>query len=84
MKISAWWVSAAVLIGSVSTGCAQEQPKVFATQEECEKTTGRPCNFQMCDYVPEGKTFEEVCGKDFKKGWVAGEKSADRTGEPDR
>ena len=43
---------------------------VFVSQEECELQTGNSCDFQMCDYIPLGKTFEEVCGKDFKKGWV--------------
>jgi len=45
--------------------------KSFATQGECEAETGKKCDFIMCDYVPPGKTFEEVCGKDFKKGWQA-------------
>ena len=48
----------------------QTQQAVFTSQGECEETTGKPCSFQMCDYVPPGKTFEEVCGKDFKKGWT--------------
>jgi len=43
---------------------------VFFSQEECEQTTGQPCLFRMCDYVPPGKTFEEVCGKNFKSGWA--------------
>ncbi|MFA6273494.1 MAG: hypothetical protein WC673_03350 [Candidatus Paceibacterota bacterium] len=34
---------------------------VFSSQSECEQTSGRTCNFQMCDVD---------CGKDFKKGWV--------------
>ncbi len=42
----------------------------YTTQEECEKTTGQECGLLMCDYVPEGKTFEEVCGIGFKKGWA--------------
>ena len=45
--------------------------KSFPTQGECEAETGKKCAFIMCDYVPPGKTFEEVCGKDFKKGWQA-------------
>ena len=52
------------------TPAPQTQQTVFISQEECEQKTGKPCRFQMCDYVPSGKTFEEVCGKDFKKGWV--------------
>ena len=48
----------------------QPQQGVFVSQEECEQKTGKTCSLQMCDYVPPGKTFEEVCGKDFKKGWV--------------
>ncbi|MEK7180813.1 MAG: hypothetical protein AAB738_00565 [Patescibacteria group bacterium] len=44
--------------------------EVFKTQGDCETKTGKPCHNQACDYVPPGKTFEEVCGKDFKKGWV--------------
>ena len=46
-------------------------PRVaFPSQEECEQKTGKSCTVQMCDYIPPGKTFEEVCGKDFRKGWV--------------
>jgi hypothetical protein len=41
---------------------------VYQTQEECEAATGRKCGFVMCDYVPPGKTFEEVCGG-VAKGW---------------
>ncbi|MCX6716397.1 MAG: hypothetical protein NTV72_00515 [Candidatus Taylorbacteria bacterium] len=44
--------------------------KVFSLQSECESATGKTCHFRMCDYIDIGKTFEEVCGKDFKKGWV--------------
>ncbi|MBI2343440.1 MAG: hypothetical protein HYV02_03765 [Deltaproteobacteria bacterium] len=52
------------------TPTPQTQQDVFFSQEECEQKTGKTCSLQMCDYVPPGKTFEEVCGKDFKKGWV--------------
>ena len=52
------------------TPTPQTQKTVFVSQEECEQKTNKSCSFQMCDYVPPGKTFEEVCGKDFKKGWV--------------
>jgi hypothetical protein len=41
----------------------------YASQEECEAKTGKTCGFAMCDVVPEGKTFEETCGKGFKAGW---------------
>lgn len=41
---------------------------VYRTQEECEAATGRACGFFMCDVVPEGKTYEEVCGN-VAKGW---------------
>ncbi len=43
----------------------------FDSQEECEKQSGSKCDFVMCDYVPPGKTFEEVCGKNFVPGWQA-------------
>ena len=52
------------------TPVSQTQQIVFVSQEECEQKTGKSCDFQMCDYIPPGKTFEEVCGKDFKKGWA--------------
>lgn len=42
--------------------------QIFSSQEECEKT-GCTCGYAMCDRIPLGKTFEEVCGKDFKEGW---------------
>ncbi|OGX07915.1 MAG: hypothetical protein A2Z88_05575 [Omnitrophica WOR_2 bacterium GWA2_47_8] len=44
-------------------------PTVFVTQDECEQKTGMQCSYVMCDYIPEGKTFEEVCGKGFQEGW---------------
>jgi len=40
----------------------------YKSQEECEAATGKKCDFMMCDYVPPGKTFEEVCGG-VAKGW---------------
>lgn len=43
---------------------------VFSSKDECEQRTGKLCGFRMCDYVPPGKTFEEVCGKGFEKGWA--------------
>jgi len=57
-------------------GCRYEvsadlsERKVYTSQKECERQTGKICDFQMCDYVPEGKTIEEVCGKNFQKGWT--------------
>ena len=57
----------------------QNQQAVFGTQQDCEKTTGKSCAFQNCDYVPGGKTPEETCGKDFKKGWVVKSSSSDET-----
>jgi hypothetical protein len=41
----------------------------YQTKESCESATGKTCHFVTCDYIPEGKTFEEVCGKDFQEGW---------------
>lgn len=46
-----------------------EAGPTYRTQEECQQKTGESCNFWMCDVVAEGKTFEETCGKGFKKGW---------------
>src|SRR3989338_6417398 len=43
----------------------------FRSEEECEKATGEVCDFMMCDYIPAGKTFEEVCGKNFESGWAS-------------
>ncbi len=41
----------------------------YPTKEACENTEKCQCGFVMCDYIPKGKTYEEVCGKDFEKGW---------------
>src|SRR3989344_233437 len=43
----------------------------YRSQEDCQERTGAICNYQTCDYVPPGKTFEEVCGVDFSRGWHA-------------
>jgi hypothetical protein len=47
-----------------------ELQKTYATQGECETTLGKPCTLVLCDYIPEGKTFEEVCGRGFTESWV--------------
>ncbi|MEK7147235.1 MAG: hypothetical protein AAB772_03215 [Patescibacteria group bacterium] len=53
-----------------STPKIPEPSKSFPTQQECEQTTKKQCGFKTCDFIPKGKTYEEVCGKDFRKGWV--------------
>jgi len=76
-------IAAVVLIGagiggywvfvkkSIMPTAGNQTRKIFIAQEECQQKTGKVCSEIMCDYVPPDKTFEEVCGKDFKKGWVA-------------
>lgn len=60
-------------VGLVFT--AKRQPQVqdaslsYPSEEECEAATERECGFVMCDVIPEGKTFEEVCGRGFMEGW---------------
>jgi|GEM_PF-1714686 len=49
------------------------EKKVFHSQNECEKATGKKCSFQMCDLIPPGNTYQEACGKDFQKGWTPNE-----------
>jgi len=60
-------------IGLLLSGDGQKgipkAPLSFPSQEECEKKTGIVCSLVMCDDIPEGKTFEEVCGKGFIEGW---------------
>ncbi len=55
------------------TPTLQFEQNVFFTQEGCQQETGGECRFQNCDYIQSGKTLEEVCGKNFKKGWVSTE-----------
>ena len=43
--------------------------EAYGSQEECEAETGRECGYVMCDYIPAGKTFEDVCGEGFEEGW---------------
>lgn len=45
---------------------------IYTTQDECENETGETCVFNYgCDYIPNGRTVEEVCGKNtVGKGWV--------------
>ncbi|HLD32223.1 MAG TPA: hypothetical protein VJB10_01385 [Candidatus Peribacteraceae bacterium] len=47
----------------------QDAPLSYPSEEECEEVTGKECSFVMCDLIPEGKTFEEVCGRGFTEGW---------------
>ena len=49
--------------------------EAYDSKEVCEEETGKSCTFQNCDYIPRGKSFEEVCGKDFKKGWIPNQNS---------
>lgn len=47
----------------------QRSKSRYTSQAECQKATQAICNFETCDYVPAGKTLEEVCGVNFEKGW---------------
>lgn len=60
-----YFCSIVFFLGVINCDAAQ----IFSTKEECEEKTGCECGFVNCDYIPPGKTFEEVCGKDFRKGW---------------
>lgn len=57
------------------TGCTTNPPEatlpitVFLNEEACINAGCWSCDFITCDYVPEGKSFEEACGKNFRKGW---------------
>ncbi|NUM25885.1 MAG: hypothetical protein HUU49_04730 [Candidatus Buchananbacteria bacterium] len=58
-------------ISQASTSTNKITPKkVYFSETECVQATNKSCQFRTCDYVPDSKTFEEVCGADFKKGWV--------------
>jgi len=46
----------------------KQAPLSYPTKEACESAEKYQCDFVMCDVIPEGKTFEEMCGKGFKKG----------------
>ena len=56
--------------GIIKTGSPPTSSPVYSSQEDCEQKTGMTCAFQNCDYTTKDKSIEEVCGKDFKKGWV--------------
>ncbi len=44
---------------------------VFSDAATCADLTGADdCGFVMCDFVPEGKTFEETCGPYFQDGFT--------------
>ncbi len=49
---------------------APPAPTTYTTKEECEATTQKECYLLLCDNIPDGKTFEEVCGRGFKEGWA--------------
>lgn len=42
---------------------------VFTTQEECQSHSGFVCNYEECDYIPNGETVNKICGNDTTKGW---------------
>lgn len=50
----------------------------FASQEECEKSSELKCSFLMCDFIPEGSTYEETC-RDSPTGWYPQPKAAEPT-----
>jgi len=62
----------------IASGCAQQpvdnnvnsdETGVYATQEECETTTGSNCSYETCEVIPEGQTIEGTCGVSLEKGW---------------
>ncbi len=63
----------ALAAGCGSIGTPQEAvgppTVVFADVDECRTATGaQACGVVMCDFVPEGKTLDEVCGANFQEG----------------
>lgn len=48
----------------------KEATKSYPTKDECEKATNCECAFSECDYIPSGKTFEEVCGINYTPGFM--------------
>lgn len=42
----------------------------YATREACEMATHQVCDAVLCDYIPEGMTYEEVCGEGFSPYWL--------------
>lgn len=42
---------------------------IYSTQEECESVHEGGCVLQLCDNIPAGKEFEDVCGEGYKEGW---------------
>jgi len=47
----------------------EQLQKTYISQEMCEQTSRHICIFETCDFIPAGKTYEEVCGENFEKGW---------------
>jgi hypothetical protein len=39
----------------------EKNPNAFSSQAMCEEQTGKDCVFYMCDLVPPGKTYQNVC-----------------------
>ncbi len=62
-----------ITISLLLSGCSNENTigdiQVYSTKDKCEADANCNCRFAMCDYVPKGKSFEEVCGKNFQEGW---------------
>ncbi len=50
-------------------GTVENALTVYKTESDCEHATGAKCYLQICDNVPAGKNFEDICGQGFKKGW---------------
>lgn len=65
--LGAWWLLVRSSDDNLAT--SNSQTITYTSQEECETAMGGRCSYVTCDVVPEGKTFDEVCGEDFVKGW---------------
>ncbi len=62
--------AAFVLLSRGGAPVIVDAPPSYASEDECKKSTGASaCSFVMCDLIPEGKTFEETCGRGFRPGW---------------
>jgi archaellin len=65
-----------VVAGIFATVIIKAQPAQYSTsqiqltKEACQQATGTECVLVTCDYIPEGKTFEEMCGNNFREHWI--------------
>ncbi len=54
---------------AVERKIARSEIAVFESETACEDATGKRCVLELCENIPAGRGYEDICGQGYSEGW---------------